>query len=152
MFTKREIEIICLIARGMRSQIVRERLYVSHEIIKTHPKNILRKIRETEKEISLPEFVIHCGPLAETLAKLPKSYLSASAMPTIGISISGQHSASREQPGLVSGGCSTSGGTGTVFCSNACCSISCSTGYYATAPTLAPVLKNKTSNFTFSFV
>ncbi|MEO6283836.1 MAG: hypothetical protein ABIN80_27370 [Dyadobacter sp.] len=78
------------------------------------------------------EFIINCQPLAETLAKLPKNYLAASAINTIGISISGQHSALRDQPGLVPGGCSTSGGTGTVSCSNACCSISCGTGYYAT--------------------
>lgn len=78
------------------------------------------------------EFVINCRPLAETLAKLPKNYISSSAIHTIGISLSGQHSALRGQPDLVPAGCKTSGGTGTVSCSNDCCSISCDSGYYAT--------------------
>jgi DNA-binding CsgD family transcriptional regulator len=58
MFTKREIEVIYLIARGVKSQTVADRLFVSIETIKTHRKNILRKIREVNKEISLLEFCI----------------------------------------------------------------------------------------------
>ncbi|MEO6622413.1 MAG: helix-turn-helix transcriptional regulator [Dyadobacter sp.] len=58
MFTKREIEIIWLIARGLKSKAVAEVLCVSTETIKSHRKNILEKVREDDKEISLLEFCI----------------------------------------------------------------------------------------------
>lgn len=97
------------------------------------------------------EFVIHCDPLAETLAKLPKNYLSASTIPTIGISISGQHSTLRDQPGLVPGGCSTSGGTGTVSFPTLAVAFPVAQVTTRPAPTIVPVQKNRTSKLTLSF-
>ncbi|MEM6522451.1 MAG: response regulator transcription factor [Bacteroidota bacterium] len=40
---EREIEIIRLLAQGMTSQEIAERLFISHHTVKTHRKNILRK-------------------------------------------------------------------------------------------------------------
>jgi DNA-binding CsgD family transcriptional regulator len=58
MFSRREKEIIYLIAKGLSSKAVANRLFVSHETIKTHRKNMLRKIREANKTESLLEFCI----------------------------------------------------------------------------------------------
>jgi DNA-binding CsgD family transcriptional regulator len=58
MFTKREIEIICLIARGLKSQVLADKLFVSSETVKSHRKNIRRKVYEINKDVSLREFCI----------------------------------------------------------------------------------------------
>ncbi|WP_439558565.1 hypothetical protein [Dyadobacter sp.] len=77
------------------------------------------------------EFIVNAQQLSSVLEKLPKNFLSASAVPAIGIAVYGQHSALKEGPNLVPD-CPTSGGTGTISCSNSCCSITCNSGYYAT--------------------
>ena len=41
---KREIEIIGLISEGLTSEQIGERLYISVHTVKTHRKNILRKL------------------------------------------------------------------------------------------------------------
>jgi hypothetical protein len=81
------------------------------------------------------EFIVHSEQLAAMLEKLPKNYLSASAISSIGISIYGQHNAFRGGIPSLGPDCPISGGTGAVSCSNACCSVTCSSGYYATCAT-----------------
>jgi DNA-binding NarL/FixJ family response regulator len=58
MFTRREKEIMHLIAKGLNSQAIADRLFVSDETIKTHRKNMLRKIRGANKTESLLQFCI----------------------------------------------------------------------------------------------
>ncbi len=59
MFTSREYEIIQLIAQGLPSHVIANQLCISIETIKSHRKNIIRKIPEmTERRMSLLEFAI----------------------------------------------------------------------------------------------
>ncbi|MCE6989927.1 response regulator transcription factor [Dyadobacter sp. CY323] len=50
MFTKREIEIIHLISKGKTSRDIALKMFVSEYTVKTHRKNILRKMRKAETE------------------------------------------------------------------------------------------------------
>ena len=45
--TKREIEIICLIAKGKQNEEIAEQLFLSFHTVKTHRKNILKKLNIT---------------------------------------------------------------------------------------------------------
>jgi len=45
MFTKREQEILGLIAKGFSSQAIAESLFISIETVKTHRKNVIRKAK-----------------------------------------------------------------------------------------------------------
>jgi DNA-binding NarL/FixJ family response regulator len=59
MFTFREHEIIRLIALGLPSRVIADRLCVSTETIKSHRKNIISKIPLiTNRETQLLEFAI----------------------------------------------------------------------------------------------
>jgi DNA-binding CsgD family transcriptional regulator len=59
MFTSREYEIIKLIAQGLPSRAIADRLCVSIETIKSHRKNIIRKTQDpTNRRMSLLEFAI----------------------------------------------------------------------------------------------
>lgn len=59
MLTSREYEVIRLIAMGLPSRTIAERLCVSIETVKSHRKSIIRKIPElTECRMSLLEFAI----------------------------------------------------------------------------------------------
>jgi len=43
MFTKREKQILSLVAKGYTSQAIADSLFISLETVKTHRKNIIRK-------------------------------------------------------------------------------------------------------------
>lgn len=59
MFTSRENEIIRLIAQGLPTRVIADRLCLSKETIKSHRKNIIRKIPElTNQATPLLEFAI----------------------------------------------------------------------------------------------
>lgn len=59
MLTSRECEIIQLIALGLSSRVIADRLCLSLETIKSHRKNIIRKIPLlTERETPLREFAV----------------------------------------------------------------------------------------------
>lgn len=59
MFTYRECEIIRLIAQGLTSRVIADRLCLSTETVKSHRKNIIRKIPEvTDQPTPLLEFAI----------------------------------------------------------------------------------------------
>ncbi|MCF0069957.1 helix-turn-helix transcriptional regulator [Dyadobacter sp. CY261] len=59
MFTSRECEIISLIAQGLPSRAIADRLCLSTETVKSHRKNIIRKISElTDGSTALLEFAI----------------------------------------------------------------------------------------------
>lgn len=61
LFSKREIQIICGIHRGMNSREISNHLYISEHTVKTHRKNILRKAKCQPQE--LIEFCIKNGIL-----------------------------------------------------------------------------------------
>jgi hypothetical protein len=79
------------------------------------------------------DFVVDNDELANIKAILPKDYLVPGSIDVIGMSVFGLHSSSlRDSPGLSPDeGCAIAGGPGSTSCSNACCSTSCETGYYA---------------------
>ncbi|QRR00405.1 response regulator transcription factor [Dyadobacter sandarakinus] len=59
MFTKRESEIIGLVALGMSTAAIANRLFVSVHTVKTHKKNIRAKVRRSLPDpTSLIEFAI----------------------------------------------------------------------------------------------
>ena len=59
MFTSRENEIIQLIAQGLPTRVIADRLCVSIETVKSHRKNIIRKIPAViNRRIQLLEFAI----------------------------------------------------------------------------------------------
>jgi len=55
MLTKREQEILGLLARGNSNKTISEKLFISVQTVKTHRKNICRKL-ETGKLIDLVKF------------------------------------------------------------------------------------------------
>jgi hypothetical protein len=77
--------------------------------------------------------------------KLPAGYLSPNAIKTIGIAVYGNHSNHRTSEDMVPD-CASSGGEGATSCSNACCSVSCSSGFYASCGTDFICIKNQKSN------
>ncbi|WP_439558564.1 response regulator transcription factor [Dyadobacter sp.] len=59
MFTKQEIQILHFIASGYPSAQIAEKLFISRETLKTHRKNIIRKIRQShDSRITLLQFAI----------------------------------------------------------------------------------------------
>lgn len=44
LITKREIEVLRLIAIGLSTQTIAKHLYISEETVKSHRKNLLRKL------------------------------------------------------------------------------------------------------------
>ena len=59
MFTKRELEIMALIAKGFTTVMIAERLELSHGTIKSHRGNMISKIRDTgDEKTSLLAFSI----------------------------------------------------------------------------------------------
>jgi len=59
MFTSREYEIIKLIAQGLPSRAIADRLFVTIETVKSHRKNIIRKVEDLPNgRMSLLEFAI----------------------------------------------------------------------------------------------
>ena len=59
MLTSREYEIIRLIAQGLPSRAIADRLCVSLDTVKSHRKNIIRKIPElSDRQMPLLEFAI----------------------------------------------------------------------------------------------
>ncbi|KAA0993191.1 hypothetical protein [Dyadobacter aurulentus] len=76
------------------------------------------------------EFVVRNDIFNEMKAKLPENYLSSNAVESVGIAVYGNHDNKKGGADLVPT-CATSGGPGAVSCSNTCCSVSCTTGYYA---------------------
>lgn len=55
LLTKREKEIICLIVNGDSNRQIAEKLYISYHTVKTHRKNILKKL-ETSSLVYLVDF------------------------------------------------------------------------------------------------
>ncbi|NIJ54082.1 hypothetical protein [Dyadobacter arcticus] len=98
-----------------------EILFLKHALIINDP---IKSIKH--------EFVVPNESLNDMQSKLPANYISTSAIRAIGISVYGNHAALRGKPALKPENCANSGGTGTSSCSNACCSITCLSGYYAT--------------------
>jgi DNA-binding NarL/FixJ family response regulator len=45
--SKREIEIVCELAKGLTTKQIAEKLFISHYTIETHRKNILNKLQLT---------------------------------------------------------------------------------------------------------
>jgi DNA-binding CsgD family transcriptional regulator len=59
MFTKQEIQIILLIAEGYRPAELADKLFISRQTLKTHRRNIIRKIKSsTDTDISILQFAI----------------------------------------------------------------------------------------------
>ncbi|NIJ54083.1 response regulator transcription factor [Dyadobacter arcticus] len=59
MFTERETQIILLTAKGHKSAAIAQALFITRETLKSHKKNIIRKVRRVAKsELSLLEFAI----------------------------------------------------------------------------------------------
>ncbi|QRR00404.1 hypothetical protein [Dyadobacter sandarakinus] len=79
-------------------------------------------------------FIVNNQDLAPVRKAIPAAYLEGNGFNAIGIAVYGDHKASRlagDGSSDLKDDCATSGGTGSVQCSNACCSITCSSGYYA---------------------
>lgn len=59
MFTKREVQILMLMAKGRSASNFAQSLCITMHTLKTHKKNMMRKIRETGTgDSSLLEFAI----------------------------------------------------------------------------------------------
>jgi DNA-binding CsgD family transcriptional regulator len=59
MFTKQEIQILHLISEGHQSAEIAETLFISRQTLKTHRRNIIRKIKlSTDSGISILQFAI----------------------------------------------------------------------------------------------
>lgn len=43
-FTKREVEILCLLADGYKNQVIAEKLYISTRTVDTHKRRMIKKI------------------------------------------------------------------------------------------------------------
>lgn len=98
-----------------------EVLYLKHLIVLNEPQTGLRYT-----------FSVASEELLKLEAGLPSSYFSNSAVEAIGIAFQGPLPTLKGNPENVAEVCHYSGGTGSSSCSNACCSITCKTGYYAT--------------------
>lgn len=77
-------------------------------------------------------FRVQSSELKDLEVKLPRAYLSSAPIEAIGISFQGPLPTLKGNPENLGEVCHSSGGTGSISCSNACCTISCKTGYYAT--------------------
>ncbi|MCF2491374.1 response regulator transcription factor [Dyadobacter sp. CY347] len=68
MFTKREVEVLRLIAQGYSTEAIAARLYRTTETIKSHRKNIRQKAQENGEDItSLPVFAVKYVKLLDGL-------------------------------------------------------------------------------------
>jgi len=76
-------------------------------------------------------FKVQSEGLKELEAKLPENYLSKVAVDAIGIAFKGPLPSLRGNPEFLTEQCHSAGGPGTLSCSNACCTITCKNGYYA---------------------
>lgn len=76
-------------------------------------------------------FKVQSDGLKELEAKLPESYLSMPTVEAIGIAFTGPLPNLKGNPEFLTEVCHSAGGPGTLSCSNACCTITCKTGYYA---------------------
>ncbi|MCE7060425.1 response regulator transcription factor [Dyadobacter sp. CY343] len=66
MFTKREHQILLLIAKGYNSSVIGEKLFISTETIRKHRTNISKKIRRLETgDLKLNVFAIRYAIAAE---------------------------------------------------------------------------------------
>lgn len=87
------------------------------------------------------EFVVKNDAFKDMQGKLPDGYLSSHATEAVGIAIYGNHDNNRADSDLVPT-CATSGGPGSTSCSNTCCSVSCTTGYYASCQSSCNCVKS----------
>lgn len=76
-------------------------------------------------------FKVQSDGLEELEANLPESYLSIPAVEAIGIAFRGPLPNLKGNPEFLTEVCHSAGGPGTLSCSNACCTITCKAGYYA---------------------
>ncbi|MCF2505864.1 hypothetical protein L0663_20880 [Dyadobacter sp. CY107] len=90
------------------------------------------------------EFIVKNDSFNEMLAKLPKGYISSSARNAVGIAVYGDHANARSHSDVVPA-CATSGGPGSTSCSNTCCSVSCTTGYYASCQSSCNCVKSSSN-------
>ncbi|SKB83894.1 hypothetical protein [Dyadobacter psychrophilus] len=90
------------------------------------------------------EFIVRNDSFNEMQAKLPEGYISASARNAVGIAVYGNHANARTHSDLVPA-CATSGGPGSTSCSNTCCSVSCTTGYYASCQSSCSCVKSSSN-------
>lgn len=97
-----------------------EVLYLRHMLILNNPETGLRYT-----------FRVSSEELAALESKLPENYTSSPAIEAIGISFRGPLPTLKGNPELTDD-CYSSGGPGTISCSNSCCSVTCKSGYYAT--------------------
>lgn len=68
MFTKRQIEILRLIAKGISTPAIADRLFISEHTVKTHKKNISLKARiffpqyRSQRKFAVWYVREHCPP------------------------------------------------------------------------------------------
>ncbi|SEJ63225.1 hypothetical protein SAMN05216327_114185 [Dyadobacter sp. SG02] len=76
-------------------------------------------------------FKVQSEGLKELEVKLPENYLSNQAIEAIGIAFRGPLPSLKGNPEFLTEQCHSAGGPGTLSCSNACCTVTCKNGYYA---------------------